>query len=94
MVKEEIINSLKEIAPSEFIKHNFPSILKYDKNRMGREIKWNLISSEKMDINQIGKFQASAGYAPQGYGGPNKFQENVLPNGTFEYIWTCFSSSD
>ena len=87
-------SEIKEIAPSEFLKNKFPHLIEYDRNRMGSEMKWILTSTEQVDKNQIADFQASAGYAPQGYGGPFKFQEKTLPNGTFEYTWTCYSSSD
>lgn len=85
---------MQEIAPSKFLKHNFPSVIDYNREKMGSKLQWTLISSEKLDINKIGEFQASVGYAPQGYGGPYRLQEKSLPDGTIEYKWICYSSSD
>lgn len=90
----ESLKNLNETKPSDFIKNKFPSVVNYHIEKMGIELRWILISSKKLDINKIGDFQASAGYAPQGYGGPYKLQEKNLPDGTIEYKWICYSSSD
>lgn len=87
-------SKIQEIAPSDFLKNKFPSTIQYDRERIGSQMQWTLKSSEKLNKNKIEEFQTSAGYAPQGYGGPFKLQEKSLPNGTFEYTWTCYSSSD
>lgn len=94
IIKEEIKNVLNEITPSPFIKNKFPYINKYDTNRQQSKMMWDLISTEKMSPLKIKEFQGLAGYAPQGYGGPFDIKEKNLQNGTFEYKWYCFSSSD
>lgn len=90
----ESLKNLDEIAPSQFIKNKFPSVIDYDRVKRGFDIYWTLHSTEKMTVDNIGDFQKYAGYHPAGYDGPNIFREKILPDGTFEYTWTCYSSSD
>jgi len=85
--------NIKEVSSSS-IKKDYPYVIKYDNNKMGSKLQWNLISSEEMNKNEIARFQAAAGYSPQGYGGPFDFKEEVLPDTIFKYKWSCFSSSD
>ena len=94
LTRTAIKGVVKEAKPSAFMSNKFPSVIEYDNQRFRSEIRWSLISSEKLDMNKIGDFQAIAGYAPQGYGGPYELNEEELEDGTFKYTWHCFASSD
>ena len=94
IIKEEIKNTLNEISPSPFIKNKFPNVIKYEIGKMQSKVNWILISTKQMDKNKIAEFQASVGYAPQGYGGPFDIKKSNAPDGTFKYEWSSFSSSD
>lgn len=85
---------LREVSPNAYLTKDFPSVIDYTNDRVGSEIKWNLISSEMISKQDIYNFQMKAGYHPAGYGGPFDYKQVKNQDGTFTYTWNCWSSSD
>jgi len=94
IIREEITGVLKEmIEPSEFLKKNFPEVIEYESNRRMSDLNWKVITNDRWTDDRAVYFQSKAGYSPMGYGGPYKFEEEILPDGKFKYTWHCASSS-
>ena len=87
MIKEEIRNVLMEDTMK------FPEVIEYKKDRKLSDLKWKVITTEKWTQDRAAEFQSAKGYSPAGYGGPYKFDENILPDGKLEYTWQCSASS-
>ena len=94
IVKEEIQKVLKEaIEPSEYLKQKFPEVIEYDRTPKLSNLNWTVLTNKQWTDEDAYEFQSAAGYSPMGYGGPYKFNEEIIDGGKFEYTWYCAASS-
>jgi len=75
------------------IKSQFPEVIEWSKNSFLSDLKWKVVSKKKWDRKRASEFQTAVGYAPEGYGGPYKFQDKQNSDGTFTSTWNSGASS-
>lgn len=82
------------VEPSDFLKRKFPDVIEYDKNKVGSDINWMVVTTDTWKYDRAAEFQEAAGYHSMGYGGPYEFKLNNQEGNKFTYTWHCAASSN